>query len=78
MYWSEDRMRAVRLYIKLGKRASATIRQLGYPTKNALSIGIANSHVATTCREAVYAPNDGIRMRKRGSLLSNIWATAVA
>jgi hypothetical protein len=32
----EDRMRAVELYIKLGKRAGATIRQLGYPTKNAL------------------------------------------
>ena len=29
-------MRAVQLYIKLGKRIRATIRQLGYPTKNAL------------------------------------------
>jgi transposase-like protein len=27
---------AVKLYIKLGKRTGATIRQLGYPTKNAL------------------------------------------
>jgi putative transposase len=36
MYSSEDRLRAVRLYIKLGKRIQATIRQLGYPTKNAL------------------------------------------
>ena len=26
----------MQLYIKLGKRANATIRQLGYPTKNAL------------------------------------------
>ncbi|MDB5742956.1 MAG: Integrase, catalytic region [Polaromonas sp.] len=32
----EDRIRAVRLYIKLGKRTGATIRQLGYPMKNAL------------------------------------------
>lgn len=32
----EDRIRAVELYIKLGRRVSATIRQLGYPTKNAL------------------------------------------
>ena len=32
----EDRTRAVKLYIKLGKRTGATIRQLGYPTKNAL------------------------------------------
>src|SRR6478672_7060829 len=36
MYSYEDRMRAVQLYLKLGKRIRATIRQLGYPTKNAL------------------------------------------
>lgn len=36
MYSYEDRIRAVELYIRLGKRIKATIRQLGYPTKNAL------------------------------------------
>lgn len=36
MYSYEDRLRAVHLYIKLGKRIGLTIRQLGYPTKNAL------------------------------------------
>lgn len=36
MYSYDDRLRAVQLYIKLGKRAGLTIRQLGYPTKNAL------------------------------------------
>jgi transposase InsO family protein/transposase-like protein len=36
MYSYEDRIRAVRLYVKLGKRTAATIQQLGYPTKNAL------------------------------------------
>ncbi|WP_460902708.1 IS3 family transposase, partial [Paraburkholderia jirisanensis] len=36
MYSYADRIRAVRLYIKLGRRVAATIRQLGYPTKNAL------------------------------------------
>ena len=36
MYSYEDRIRAVKLYIKLGKRLRATIRQLGYPTKNSL------------------------------------------
>jgi transposase InsO family protein/transposase-like protein len=36
MYSYGDRVRAVELYIKLGKRVRATIRQLGYPTKNAL------------------------------------------
>ena len=35
MYSYEDRMRAVELYIKFGKRMRTTIRQLGYPTKNA-------------------------------------------
>lgn len=36
MYSYEDRIRAVELYIKLGKRAAATICQLGYPTRKAL------------------------------------------
>ena len=36
MYSYEERMRAVKLYIKLGKRVQATICELGYPTKNAL------------------------------------------
>jgi len=36
MYSYEDRIRAVKLYIRLGKRLGATIRQLGYPTKNSL------------------------------------------
>jgi putative transposase len=39
MYSYEDRIRAVKLYIKLGKRLGATIRQLGYPTKNSLIVG---------------------------------------
>jgi len=30
MYSYEDRVRAVKLYIKLGMRTGATIRQLGY------------------------------------------------
>jgi putative transposase len=36
MYSYEDRLRAVKLYIKLGKRVGLTICQLGYLTKNAL------------------------------------------
>jgi len=36
MYSYEERIRAVKLYIKLGKRIRPTIRQLGYPTKIAL------------------------------------------
>ena len=36
MYSYADRLRAVELYIRLGKSLNSTIRQLGYPTKNAL------------------------------------------
>ncbi|MDB5778311.1 MAG: Mobile element protein [Polaromonas sp.] len=36
MYSYEDRIRAVKLYIKPGKRTGATIQQLGYPTQKAL------------------------------------------
>ena len=36
MYSYEDRIRAVELYIRLGKRLSMTVRQLGYPTTKAL------------------------------------------
>ncbi len=36
MYSYSDRLRAVELYVRLGMRLNATIRQLGYPTKNAL------------------------------------------
>jgi transposase InsO family protein/transposase-like protein len=36
MYSYEERLRAVKLYLTLGKRCKATINQLGYPTKNAL------------------------------------------
>lgn len=36
MYSYEDHIRAVKLYIKLGKRTGSTIRQLGYPTRKSL------------------------------------------
>lgn len=36
MYSYEERLRAVNLYLKFGKRCSAAIRELGYPTKNTL------------------------------------------
>jgi hypothetical protein len=36
MYSYEARIRAVQLCIKLGLRIGVTLRQLGYPTKNAL------------------------------------------
>ena len=36
MYSYEERLRAVELYLKYGRRMKATLRELGYPTKNAL------------------------------------------
>lgn len=36
MYTLEDRMRAVRLYLKYGGGSATVRRELGYPTKNAL------------------------------------------
>lgn len=36
MYSHEDRLRAVKLYLKLGRRMNATLRQLGYSNKNSL------------------------------------------
>ena len=36
MHSSEDRIRAVRLYIKVGWRIAIIIRRLGYPIKNSL------------------------------------------
>ncbi|WP_040453051.1 IS3 family transposase [Hydrocarboniphaga effusa] len=36
MYSYEDRIRAVELYIRLGKRVAATIHRLGYPNRNSL------------------------------------------
>lgn len=36
MYSYDDRMRAVKLYMKLGKRMAATLRSLGFGNKNSL------------------------------------------
>lgn len=36
MYSYEERMRAMRLYIKYGQRPAVTIRELGYPSRGML------------------------------------------
>lgn len=38
MYSYDHRIRAIELYIKLGKLVSPTFRQFGCPTKNALKV----------------------------------------
>ncbi|SPK77388.1 protein of unknown function (plasmid) [Cupriavidus taiwanensis] len=47
MYSYEDRLREVRLYLKLGKRIGATIRQLGY-LKSLLGKPVDYGHVVRT------------------------------
>lgn len=37
MYSLEDRIKAVKLYIKYGKSAAAVIRELGYPNRHSLA-----------------------------------------
>ena len=39
MYFYAGRIRVVEFYFKFGKRIGATVRQLGYLTKNALKDG---------------------------------------
>jgi hypothetical protein len=68
MYSDEDRMRAVQLYIKLGKPANATIRWLGYPTKNALKHRHREFASGNECRQATCARSSERRLlnqRKR-------------
>ena len=61
MYSYEDRIRAVKLYLKLGKRIAATLRQLGYPTKNSLLSWYreyqehGNLESASVCRKSKYS-----------------------
>lgn len=54
MYTYADRIKAVRLYLKLGRRLGATIRKLGYPTKNTL-IGWYREYLANQDLKAGYA-----------------------
>jgi transposase-like protein len=45
MYSYEDRVRAVELYLKLGKRVKATVRQLGSGPTASLPGATARGHV---------------------------------
>jgi hypothetical protein len=73
VYSYEDRIQPVRLYIKLGKRTGATIRQLGYLTKNALRAGMGNSNEGAICLLPLCAHGKSIltnRNRRRLSITS--------
>ena len=53
MYLYEERIRAVKLYIKLGQRIGPTLRQLGYPTKNSLK-GCSPDNAACARHDAAF------------------------
>lgn len=61
MYSYEERIRAVKLYLKLGKRLTATVRQLGYPTTKSLERW---HHTYERCRAL---PKERICLRPRYS-----------
>jgi putative transposase len=58
MYSHAQRILAVKLYIKLGKRRNATIRQLGYPTKNSL-IGWYREYIQDQNLRSGYLRSEG-------------------
>ncbi|MDY7564590.1 IS3 family transposase [Pseudomonas sp. RTC3] len=58
MYSYEDRIRAIKLYIKLGKHTGATIRQLGYPARDSLRAWIHQLHPELHTR--VIGRSDGL------------------
>jgi hypothetical protein len=60
MYSYKDRIRAVRLYIKLGKRIAATIRRLGYPTKNSLKAWHREFDGARQLGSPLVLPHEGM------------------
>ncbi|MNI88282.1 hypothetical protein D3C73_1455670 [compost metagenome] len=71
MYSYADRLRAVELYIRLGKRLNATIRQLGYPTKkNALRGWYRDylQHLDLRTQPVARAPKYSERLRGRRHL----------
>ena len=76
MYSYEDRIKAVRLYLKLGKRLGVTIRQLGYPTKNTL-IGWSGSSLPSN-PFGLDTPAHGIGtpLCKSSTLFSTTWTMA--
>lgn len=64
MYSYEERIRAVKLYIKLGKRLRPAIRQVGYPTKNALLGWFREYEQKLICTSAMLVGSRSTRRRR--------------
>lgn len=56
MYSYEDRLRAVMLYLKLGRRIGATLRQLGYSNKNSIKAWCAEFEQNRNLRKGYSKP----------------------
>lgn len=56
MYSYEDRIRALMLYIQLGKRVATNIQQLGFPTKNSLKGGHREYEQVQALKTALVRP----------------------
>ena len=65
MYSYEDRIRAVKLYEKLGNRTGATILQWGYRQRMRSRAGIGSSNKVTSCQWAMCVRVRSIRPNKR-------------
>lgn len=59
MYSYEVRVRAVQLYIKYGRSAAASIRELGYPSRKNLARWYRAFVELAICRRAIAAPGHG-------------------
>ncbi len=51
MYSYEDRVRAVQLYIKYGRSAAATTRELGYPSRKSVGLRAMPRYSETSCQQ---------------------------
>lgn len=74
----DDLLRAVQLYIKLGKRVGLTIRQLGYPTDNALKGWYREYEQRLNCARAWYARRSTHRPRRSGWLIPSSQSNSIS
>lgn len=67
MFSYEDRLRAVQLYIKLGKRVGLTIRQPGFPTKNTLMPWYQKYEQGLGLATRLWFPTTAVRSKAAGA-----------
>ena len=77
MHSYEERMKAVRLFIKYELSVADTIRELGYPTRNTL-IRWYNEYLEKGDLHEKFQKKPGSRRRRKEKLLTTILSTDVA